>query len=90
MENTFAGGRFSGFLVARALTMHLAVNGLPMPGDGGTQFLAQVESAAFAKGTRADELKYGLRRLKICPVPESLSPRNHSAIEIQEVHGEIS
>ncbi len=89
MENAFARDGLSGFLVAITAAVDLAINILLTRGDGCAQFLAQVEPAAVAKGARADELQHGFRRLKICPIFETVSSRTCLAIEIHEVHGEV-
>jgi len=89
MQNTFAGDRLSGFLVARAVAMDLAVKSVPALGYGATQLFAQVESAAMAQVAGAGELKHGFCGLKIGPVSETVPKRDDFTIEVQKIHGEI-
>lgn len=88
MQNAFAASRLPDYLVARAAAMHFAVNSFPAFGNGRTQIFAQVEAAAMAQATGADEMEHGLRRLKVRAVPETMSPRDDFMIKVKEIHGQ--
>jgi len=88
MKNAFATNCLPTFLIARALAAHFTGNDGPAFDDGLLQLVTEVKIPALAQDTGTVKTEHRPRRVKVCSIPEAVTPRDALTLKVKEIHPE--